>query len=452
MGGPPPVRQTEERAAYPRQVSTSSRSQHIRHSVRSCLVVPEEHRATAPAGTGRTLLRSPAVADVVVTAVALALSVWNSVKNPFLGPASPWGNLLLAAASALPLLVRRRVPEVALAVALVAKVLRFSPFVLPFTFYAEGAYRGPHSRRTVWVTAVVGLVVVLPWDAESWTHPRILLGSVLVNFVLTVLVPLLLGLYMGERRAVVAGLVERAERAEREQRLLAEAARAEERQRIAGEMHDVVSHQVSLIVVHANALATVAHDPKVTAEAAEIIQTAGRQALTELREMLGLLKSGPGPEPAATDGDDTAAPADAHNAAVDRIAALADSSRAAGLPVTLHSEGTPRPLAEQVERAAYRVVQEALTNVHKHAPGAATDIRVGYGPSTLNVGVTNGPAGRPADASPDGTGPLLPSGGHGLIGLAERVRLAGGDITSGPRAGGGFEVRATLPAPPRTTG
>ncbi len=379
----------------------------------------------------------------------LALSVWNSTKNPYLGPAAPWANLLLAGASAVPLLLRRRVPEVVLAVAFVAEALHISIFALPCAFYAEGAYRGPHSRRTVWATAGVGLLYVIPWgNADAWSHPRTLLGGFLVNFVLAILVPLLLGLYVGERRAVLAGLVERAERAEREQRLLAEAARAEERQRIAGEMHDVVSHQVSLIVVHANALATVAHDPKVTAEAAAIIQTAGRQALTELREMLGLLRGG---GPAAGDVQERAEPAkqaratEADGAAVDRIAALADSSRAAGLPVSLRTEGDPRPLAEPVERAAYRVVQEALTNVHKHAPGAATDIRVAYEPRTLRVSVTNGPA----EEVPDGSGPLLPSGGHGLIGLGERVRLAGGDIESGPLADGGFRVLATLPAPPR---
>lgn len=418
-------------------------------------MVPVNHRAVVPGRSGRTPLRSPVVADVLVTAIVLGLSVWNSVKNPYLGPAAPWANLLLAALVPLPLLARRRVPEAVLAVALVAKVLQISYFALPFAFYAEGAYRGPHSRRTVWVTAAAGLLAVVPWTAGPWTHPRMLLGSILVNFVLAILVPLLLGLYQGERRAVLAGLMERAERAEREQRLRAEAARAEERQRIASEMHDVVSHQVSLIVVHAGALATVAHDPKVTAEAAQIIQTAGRQALTELREMLGLLKSGPDTAAGAADGDGTAdgdgaAQPAADGAAVGRIAALADSSRAAGLPVTLHSEGEPRALAEQVERAAYRVVQEALTNVHKHAPGAATDIRVTYRPDALSVNVTNGPAGRPADRSPDGEGPLLPSGGHGLIGLAERVRLAGGDLDAGPRDDGGFHVSATLPAPPRT--
>ncbi len=415
------------------------------------MVVPEGHSAAATGGSGRQPLRAPVVADVVVTVAVLALSVWNSTKNPYLGPAAPWANLLLAGASAVPLLLRRRVPEVVLAVAFVVEALHISIFALPCAYYAEGAYRGPHSRRTVWAAAGAGLLYVIPWgDADIWSHPRSLLGGFLVNFVLAMLVPLLLGLYMGERRAVLAGLVERAERAEREQRLLAEAARAEERQRIAGEMHDVVSHQVSLIVVHANALATVAHDPKVTAEAAAIIQTAGRQALTELREMLGLLRGSP-------EGGNTTKQAEqaehaeqaevtaADGAAGERIAALADSSRAAGLPVTLHTEGEPRPLAEPVERAAYRVVQEALTNVHKHAPGATTDIRVGYEPRTLRVSVTNGPA----EGAPDGSGPLLPSGGHGLIGLGERVRLAGGDIETGPLADGGFRVLATLPAPPR---
>ncbi|MBZ4016235.1 two-component sensor histidine kinase [Streptomyces purpurogeneiscleroticus] len=422
--------------------------------MRSWVVVSEGHPVTARKRSGWQPLRSPVVADVVVTVAVLALSVWNSVKNPYLGPAAPWANLLLAGVSAVPLLLRRRVPEAVLALAFVAEALHISIFALPCAYYAEGAYRGPHSRRTVWVTAGAGLLYVIPWgNADVWSHPRTLLGGFLVNFVLAMLVPLLLGLYMGERRAVLAGLVERAERAEREQRLLAEAARAEERQRIAGEMHDVVSHQVSLIVVHANALAAVAHDPKVTAEAAEIIQTAGRQALTELREMLGLLRGGEGAGPVDAESPAEAAEAEPEarpgaGVAVDRIAALADSSRAAGLPVSLRTEGEPRPLAEPVERAAYRVVQEALTNVHKHAPGATTDIRVVYEPRTLRVSVTNGPA----EEVPDGSGPLLPSGGHGLIGLGERVRLAGGDIETGAPADGGFRVLATLPASPRATG
>ncbi|MFE3602021.1 sensor histidine kinase [Streptomyces sp. NPDC059142] len=407
----------------------------------------------------RAPLVSARAVDLGLVGVVLLFSVWNSVQNPYLGPAGPWGNPVLAVVSALPLLVRRRAPELVLGAALLAKVLQVSPFATPFAFYAEGAYRGPHSRLVVWVSAGVGLVVLAPWDAAAWSSLRTVTLWFAVNFVFSCLVPLLLGLYVGQRRAVVAGLVERAERAEREQRLVAEAAREQERRRIAGEMHDVVSHQVSLIVVHANALSAVTHDPEVTGETAEIIRTAGRRALTELREMLGLLRNGPDAgagEPRAAEGSDTAQDGSgdgAHDpagrgsgpgAAVDRIAELADGSRTAGLPVTVSVEGTPQRLAEPVERAAHRVVQEALTNVHKHAPGATTRIRLVFGPRAVRVGVVNGPPERPAAPADDGE-PLLPSGGHGLIGLTERVRLAGGTIESGPTGDGGFRVDAALP-------
>ncbi|MFD7718424.1 sensor histidine kinase [Streptomyces sp. NPDC059814] len=414
----------------------------------------------------RSPLLSPRAADLVLTGIALLLAVLNSFQNPYLGPATPWVNLLIAAVSALPLLARRRAPELALAVGLLAKVLQFSPFAAPLAYYAEGAYRGPHSRRIAWASAGVGLVVITPWNAAAWSS----IGSVVtwfaVNFVFSCLMPLLLGLYVGQRRAVVAGLVERAERAEREQLLVAEAAREEERRRIAGEMHDVVSHQVSLIVVHANALSAVAHDPEGTSEAAQIIQTAGRRALTELREMLGVLRTSPtggpvdgageSPTPAGSDAAKGESGAAAHHpaaaaerrpvpgSAVDRIAELADNSRAAGLPVTVLVEGAPQPLTEPVERAAHRVVQEALTNVHKHAPGATTRIHLVFDPRTVRVRIVNGPAGRPVDTAADG-GPLLPSGGHGLIGLTERVRLAGGTIESGPTGDGGFRIGAALP-------
>lgn len=460
--------------------------------------------------------------DLVLTGIALLLAVWISVQNPSMGPAAPWVNPLIAAASALPLLVRRRAPELVLGVGLLAKVLQVSAFAAPLAFYAEGAYRGPHSRRTAWASAGVGLVALAPWHAAAWSSVHTVVTWFAVNFVFSCLVPLLLGLYVGQRRAVVAGLVERAERAEREQRLVAEAAREQERRRIAGEMHDVVSHQVSLIVVHANALSVVAHDPEVTGETAQIIQTAGRRALTELREMLGLLRNGPDDSPdggagepesagaahdpagsaewrptpgaaavsgadvpgtaavsggsfpgaAAAPGADVPGTADVPGAAavpgaavpgtaavpgaaaapgsvvpraaVDRIAELADGSRTAGLPVTVLVEGAPQPLAEPVERAAHRVVQEALTNVHKHAPGATTQIHLAYGPRTVRVQVVNGPPQKPAEPAADGE-PLLPSGGHGLIGLTERVRLAGGTMGSGPTGDGGFRIDAALP-------
>ncbi|MFE6890041.1 sensor histidine kinase [Streptomyces sp. NPDC057694] len=424
-------------------MTMTRRPHHLWNTLRGWALLPSGDGGTAdrPVATApvpRKPVLPARVTDLLLAGAALLLAVVTSVQNPHLGPGAPWVNLLLAVASALPLLARRRAPEAALAVALLAKVLQVSAFATPIAYYAEGAYRGPHSRRAVWASAGIGFVVVAPWDAGAWSSPRTVALWFSVNYVFSCLVPMLLGLYVGQRRAVVAGLVERAERAEREQRLVAEAAREQERRRIAGEMHDVVSHQVSLIVVHANALSAVAHDPAVTSAAAEIIQNAGRRALTELREMLGLLRNGP----AGDAGDDDQRPVP--GAAVDRINELADGSRAAGLPVTVLVEGAPQPLAEPVERAAHRVVQEALTNVHKHAPGATTRIRLAYERDGVRVGVVNGPAEGPGADPADGE-PLLPSGGHGLIGLAERVRLAGGTIESGPTGDGGFRIDAALP-------
>ncbi|MCX4828253.1 histidine kinase [Streptomyces sp. NBC_01016] len=432
-------------------MSTASRTRTLGNTLRSWALLPSGDGGAGPGLAAPPVPRPPRlparVSDVVLTVVALGLAVLNSYQNPYMGPAAPWANLLIAAASALPLLVRRRAPELVLAVALLAKVLQISAYATPVAYYAVGAYRGPHSRRAVWASAVLGLVVVAPWEAAGWSSVRTVALWFSVNFVFSCLVPLLLGLYVGQRRAVVAGLVERAERAEREQRLVAEAAREQERRRIAGEMHDVVSHQVSLIVVHANALSAVTHDPEVTGETAQIIQTAGRRALTELREMLGVLRNGPADRAdtgAANPAHDPAGQRPVPGAAVDRITEPADGSRAAGLPVTVHVEGAPQPLAEPVERAAHRVVQEALTNVHKHAPGATTRVHLTFDPRTVRVRVVNGPADGPAEPTADGD-PLLPSGGHGLIGLTERVRLAGGTFESGPTGDGGFRIDAALP-------
>ena len=430
--------------------------------------VPAGVRGDVPAGVLKVWrwLRRPVVADILVTALSLFLSLTSSLQNPLLGPAdTPWMNHVLAALVPLPLLVRRRVPEVAALVALAGYAAHAAVFTTLFAFYAVGAYRGPRNRLLTWGTAAVGLVVLAPWSSLPSLGLSELMRWLLFNFPLQVLTPLLVGLYVGARRAVMAGLVERAERAEREQLLIAEAARVEERTRIAGEMHDVVSHQVSLMVVHANALEAMAHDPDTTAQAAVTIRTAGRQALNELREMIGVLRRTPdedggprdgGSVPGAS-GDGTAggtvygegaygerAEDQRPQPGLDQIPALVDSSRSAGLPVELTVEGERRPLPDAAERAAYRVVQEALTNVHKHAAGAATEVRLDYGAGGLSVSVVNSRP-RPGGSTADGDGPLLPSGGHGLIGLGERVRLAGGTIESGPRPDGGFRVAIALP-------
>ncbi|MFI6371326.1 sensor histidine kinase [Streptomyces sp. NPDC050546] len=271
--------------------------------------------------------------------------------------------------------------------------------------------------------------------------------------------PVLLGLYVGARRRLMESLRERADDLERELQLLAERAeeraewaRNEERTRIAREMHDVVAHRVSLMVVHAAALQAVARkDPEKAVRNAALVGDMGRQALTELREMLGVLRSG-GDErreraasvPLAAVG--AAAAAAASRAADDEGPCLAEieelvgQSAAAGMVVALSVEGDERSYAPEVEQTAYRVVQEALTNVHKHAAGAKTYVRLAHRVSEIAMQVENEPPEEAASSA------RLPSGGNGLVGMKERVSALGGVFVSGPTDAGGFRVSAVIPA------
>lgn len=266
------------------------------------------------------------------------------------------------------------------------------------------------------------------------------------------------GLYIGARRRLMESLRERADSLERELSLLAdraeeraEWARTEERTRIAREMHDVVAHRVSLMVVHAAALQAVApKDPAKAVRNAALVGDMGRQALTELREMLGVLRSGDalvaprtGRVPLASVGRVAAVAAVV--AAVEdgprlcEVEALVAQSREAGMTVELSVEGELRSYPPEVEQTAYRVVQEALTNVHKHAAGAKTWVRLAHRGAEVAMQVENGPTdGVTADAG-------LPSGGNGLVGMRERVLGLGGVFVSGPTDAGGFRVSAVLP-------
>ncbi|GAA2385291.1 histidine kinase [Streptomyces glaucosporus] len=317
---------------------------------------------------------------------------------------------------------------------------------------------GPGSLR--WFVPVVSLLLVLGVTAP----------------------PVLLGLYVGARRRLVESLRERADGLERELSLLAERAeeraewaRNEERTRIAREMHDVVAHRVSLMVVHAAALQAVAlKDPEKASRNAALIGDMGRQALTELRTMLGVLRaheSKPGAVAAAGGGGverplaKVAEAAEAAAASAGRggaravgdgsrggsaereepgpclreLEALVGQSRAAGMAVEFSVEGEVRSYAGRVEQTAYRVVQEALTNVHKHAGGARTRVRLAHREGEVAVLVENeAPAEGVRDAG-------LPSGGNGLVGMRERVTALGGGFVSGPTDGGGFRVSAVIP-------
>ncbi|MGS2613958.1 sensor histidine kinase [Micromonospora sp. LZ34] len=256
-------------------------------------------------------------------------------------------------------------------------------------------------------------------------------GNAIAMAAWLVVFPLVIGLWIRARRDTLDALGDRAARLEREQEARAERARAEERARIAREMHDVVAHRVSLMVVHAGALEVTAADPA-TVEAASLIRATGRQALTDLREVLGVLRQ---PTPTAGEAPDTTPPPGL--AGVDE---LVRESRAAGLRVHRHDEGTPRPLPATVDRTVHRVVQEALTNVRKHAADAETAVRVHHLAGGIEVSVRNGPS------TP---GPALPGAALGLVGLRERVELLGGRLEAGP-ADGGFQVRALIPVEDET--
>ena len=235
---------------------------------------------------------------------------------------------------------------------------------------------------------------------------------------------MVVGLWVDARRQVVAGLHERALQAEREQQIRSETARGEERARIAREMHDVVAHQVTRMVLRAGALKVSAPDAK-TAEAAAAIRLTGREALADLRQVLGVLR---------TDGSTTYSTPQPLLADLD---ALLDAARETGVDVGRRDEGEARRLPDAIERAVCRIVQEALLNVRKHAPGASTEVVLRHHErDAWAVEVTNEP---PPHSDGDAAVPdALPHSGFGLVGLTERVLLLG--------------RRRWRPAPARTAG
>jgi signal transduction histidine kinase len=230
------------------------------------------------------------------------------------------------------------------------------------------------------------------------------------------------GEWIGAFMAVIApaavGRLVRRERA-RTQRI----AVAEERARIARELHDVVAHGISVIAVQADAAeAALRVDPERAAEPLRTIRGSATDALAEMRRMLGLLR-------AADEGSEHEP-----QPGLAQLPALLEHARAAGVPVEVALDGEPQTLPPSLDLTAYRIVQEALTNVRKHAPGARTVVSVAWGTADLRLAVRD-----------DGPGPNGHEGGHGLIGMRERARVHGGRVHAGPAPGGGFEVVAALP-------
>ncbi|MBB5874001.1 signal transduction histidine kinase [Allocatelliglobosispora scoriae] len=300
------------------------------------------------------------------------------------------------------------------------------PMLVVASYYAGVTIK----RRTpalIYLT-VAGALVVVPTALGFDISTDDAGGGVVIGLIgaaAMVGMPYALGLWVGARRQVIAGLHERAARLEAEQAARADRARAEERARIAREMHDVVAHRVSLMVLHAGALEVSAPDERLAQEAA-LIRTTGREALADLRQVLGVLRAPEGdavlrPQPDLSD-----------------LPALVAQVRAAGQPVTHTEHGEAPALPLTVQRTAYRVVQEALTNVVKHTGGANAAVTLRYLPDAVEVTVENGPSPAPVER--------LPGSGLGLIGLRERVALISGRIEARPRLDGGFTLTATLPA------
>jgi signal transduction histidine kinase len=285
--------------------------------------------------------------------------------------------------------------------------------------YAVGRYVGRWPVR--WTAAAVGAVALLqPW---TWTSASKAIGT-LGGVAVLLLLPGAIGIYVRTRAQLLIALRERAERAESERELLARDAVLTERTRIAREMHDAVGHRVSLMVLQAGAIEMAAADRQRVEQLAGQVQDAGRQALEELRQMVGVLRAGEESAPLAP------------QPGLDDVPRLVEQSRAAGMDVALTMNGHA-PVDPAVGRAAYRIVQEALTNGGKHAPGAHVAVTVEHPAHALLVRVVNGP--------PRGTPTGVTGGGFGLVGLAERVRTLGGHLTAEPRLDGGFLVEAELP-------
>ena len=331
----------------------------------------------------------------------------------------------MAVAAVAPLLVRRRWPLGALAATAAVAIAAV-----------------PNGATALPVLVVLYTIATLrPWRIAAGASTVIVLCSLLndvvddhpvdvgaaIGVAVQCAAVVALGLYLTARRASIDALRERAERLDRERELLADRAVAEERVRIAQELHDVVAHNVSLIVVKAQALGATVPDDRV-AEATDGIADLGRQAMAEMHRTLKLLR---------TTGDDAAERAPQPGLAnLDR---LLEQSRAAGLDVRLAVEGEPRELSQSLDLSAFRIVQEALTNVLKHAGPARANVTVGYRPLALELSVID--SGDDAAAAR----PAAVPGGHGLVGMRERAALFGGTLTARPRADRGFEVNAVLP-------
>ncbi|MER7459577.1 sensor histidine kinase [Micromonospora sp. NPDC126480] len=385
--------------------------------------------------------------DLFVCGVVVLLALAGVVA----GPPGGWPAILVGFAMAVALLFRRTHPSaVAAAVAVLAMVqvvagwgpLPYDIAVLVALYSVVKYANRLRDGVLAGLGAAVGVVLAaLQTEGPVWWASAIYFGLVTGAV-------WLVGLNVRTRRLYVLSLEERAATLEREREAEARAAVAGERARIARELHDVVAHSMAVMIVQADgARFMIDRDPAAARGAVKVVADTGREALEEMRRLVGVLREPSPPEPpatrgAATDPDGGAVVEPEHRRpALAELPALLDRFADAGLRVRWTVTGEPAPLPPGLELTVYRVMQEALTNSLKHAGvGASVEVTLQHTDDAVGVRVVDDGRGRPPVRP-------APSGGHGLVGMRERVGVYDGRLTAGPRLAGGWQVEARLPLP-----
>ncbi len=380
--------------------------------------------------------RQRAIVTDVLLAVGLfvaslgSVSVWDAGDSAA-RPPDIWGYSLIGLQT-LPLIWRRRAPVAVLAMTIVGFIIdrgldypnSWAIFGISVAIYTVGAQLEP--RRSLLVGGIT-IDIVLAWTAigilVSDVEPLALLSEIaILGF------PLLVGRESYHRQRRMVALERRAVRAEVEKEKRATEAVANERIRIARELHDVVAHEITVATLQsAGARRVLSQDPEKAEEAMESAEAAGHRALTEMRRLLGMLR---------TSDPRTVAP----QPGLGSLDGLVEQMELAGLPTKLELTGDPRPLPLGIDLNAYRIIQESLTNTLKHGgPSVSAEVSVGFNNGLLEIEVLDDGRGAAATLS-DGEG-------QGLVGMHERVSLLEGTIQTGPRPGGGYRVAAKIPIP-----
>jgi signal transduction histidine kinase len=361
--------------------------------------------------------RAKNIGSDVVAVILAVLDVWLVIPED-----APGYSLPLSGAAVAAMVLRRHVPFLAVLVTVPGFLTGWSQLAAMIALGTLAKRRG-WGWQLVVSSILVFCCYFIIWplsDFASMTwreHALDVIWGVIVAGM-----PVAIGLLITARKELSAHISDLATSREREKALYAETVRAAERTKLAREMHDVVSHQVTLIAMQAGALQVASSDDGAR-ETATTIRRLSTRTLEELRSLVGVLRSGAGGE--------------GQQPGVERLPDLVSNFRCEAVPVALDVAAEPSRLPRSVSHAVYRTVQEALTNVRKHAAGARASVSVTAQKDTLVVEVRNGRAG--------GRPPALPSGGHGLIGLRERAGLLGGTFQAGPTSEGGFRVSATYP-------